>query len=96
MVTKARFAGATTVFFLTPACQRRQNNFLQARHLPYPACDLVAVHSRHSNVQEHCIRCLSLQHFKRRRPTMGHPDLMALQLEQHRQTNGSVLVVIDH
>ena len=55
MVVEPGFRRAAAVLLLPPAGQRRQHDF-QAGLLPHSAGDLVAVHPRHPDVQEHHVR----------------------------------------
>ncbi len=95
MVVETSFRRAAAIFLLSPARERRQHNFLQAGLLSQPACDLVTVHARHSDVQEDNIWCIIPRHLERRRAAKGYPDLVALQPEQHDEAVGGVLVVIN-
>ena len=94
MMVEPGFRRAAAIFLLSPAGQRRQHNVLQAGLLPQPASDFVAVHPRHPDVEEYDIGRIALRHLQRRRAAVGYPDLVALQLEQHGEAIGGVLIVI--
>ena len=73
-----------------------RTTLLQARLLPHPACDFVAVHARHPDVEEDHVRAVRRCQLQRRRAVVGDPDLVALQPQQHGEAHGGVLVVVHH
>ena len=96
MMVEPSFRRAAAIFLLAPAGQCRQHGVLQAGLLAHPACDLVAIHPRHSDVKEHYGRWRVLRHLQRRRAAEGYPNVVALHPEQHGEAIGGVLIVVNH
>ena len=61
-----------------------------------PPSDFVAVHPRHSDVEEHHVGRYDVASSNADRAVVGDPNLVALQPQQHGEADGGVLVVINH
>src|SRR4051812_29665833 len=82
MVVEPRLAGTAAVFVLAISRDGDDDGGRAARFFPEDLRDLVAVHPREADVEEHEFRLQEACRLDRGRPVVGDPGVVAEELEQ--------------
>ena len=80
---------------LFAAGERDQRRLAELRHLPQPLRQLVAVHSRQPDVDQHQHRRVVRDDLQRRLRIAGTLRGNVFQLQQHREAGGGICAVVD-
>ena len=94
VVIESRFCRSPPILLLAPAGQCRQGGLFKSGRLTNSASDLVPVHAWHSDVEKDHVRPESHGDLQGRGAVVRNPDLVSLQPQQHRETEGGITVVI--
>src|SRR4029077_3802995 len=86
--------GSLPVVFLTPAGNGDQLDTAAATAFPHSASNLVAIQSRHPNIEERDLRAELLEDCKRPRTIVHDGDRMALHAQQLRERFSRVAIIV--
>ena len=94
VMVKPNLLSPATIIGLTPASQCHKHGSLEPVLRSEPACNFVAVHPRHSQVQQDDLRSIFPRGFDRTRTIVGGPYVVPRQEEQFGEAVGRVPVVV--
>src|SRR5689334_11923820 len=95
MVVKTCGGRSTSILFLSPAGQCSKHDILQAWSFAYLARDFVAVHIRHSDVEENHVGKERRCERQRGRSVVRDPHIVSLQPQQRGEAYSGILVIVD-
>src|SRR6185295_1353256 len=95
-MVKAGGGAPVAVFLLAPAGDGNEQQVLSSGHLAEPSGDLVAVHSRHSNIENDHLGPKNSGFLERWRAAIGGADLLVGKPKQHGERVRGVHVVVHH
>lgn len=93
MMIETRLCRPSSILLLAPAGQGGQHRAFHTRLLSQSSRDLVAVHARHADVEEHHMRQKGRRQGKRRSAVVGDLHLVSMQSQQHGEAHGGVPVL---